>query len=103
MHNFAPTLCPPSSWLHECYSTEFLQKVRVVAGPAEWGTCTRTVSCHQFVLTLAYWNNTIAASLANDSDITTFDALTGTQTATISGHTNCYVSRLRNPLSTAKS
>jgi len=58
-------------------------------GPAEWGICTRTVLCPQYPLALAYWNNTIAAgSTDGDGDITTFDALTGTQTAIISGHTD---------------
>jgi len=64
-----------------------------VVGPAEWGTCTRTTSvCGHCTPTLTYWNNTIAASCANQ-DIITFDALTGSQTAALSGHTN-YVKSL---------
>jgi len=59
----------------------------MVVGPSEWGICTRTASAHGYYTpTLAYWNNTIAASCA-DQDIITFDALTGSQTAALSGHT----------------
>ena len=86
MYNIAPTLCPSSSWLDEYYFTELSQKIRVIVGPSEWGTCIRTVSCSGFTLALAYWNNIIATS-PTSCNIITFDALTGTQTTVLSGHT----------------
>ena len=88
MYNYAPVLCPPSSWLHKYYSTEFSQKVKVVVGPAGWGACTRTISCNSSTKALAYWNNTIAASPGDHNDIVTYDALTGSQISVLSGHTS---------------
>ena len=85
MYNFAHTLCPPSSWLHGCYYAEFSQKVKVVLGLTEWGMCTRTVSCSSYTVALACWNNAIAIS--PDHNIIIIDALTGGQTAILSGHT----------------
>jgi len=59
----------------------------MVVGPAEWGTCTRTVSISGYYTpTLAYWNNTIATGLTHPDEITIFDTLTGSQTAVLSGH-----------------
>jgi len=85
IYDNALTLCPSSSWLHEHYATRFPPKIKVVVGLAEWGACARTVSCDDYTVTLAYQNNSIAAGLVND--ITIFDALTGSQTAVLSGHT----------------
>jgi len=93
MYNSALTLCPSSSWLHECYVAEFSPMVKVVVGPAEWGTCTRTVFFGgDHTLALAYCNNTIATGFTSQ-DIIIFDALTGSQTAVLSGH-NAYVHSL---------
>jgi len=86
IYDTALTLCPSSSWLHEHYATRFPPKIKVVVGLAEWGACVRTVSCSDYAYNLAYWNNSIAAGLVND--ITIFDALTGSQTAVLSGHTD---------------
>jgi WD40 repeat protein len=86
MYDFALTLCPPSSWLHECYTTQFSPKVKVVVGPTKWGPCIRMVSFHPYIYALAHWNNTIAAGSA-DGDINILDAITGSQIATLSGHT----------------
>jgi len=86
IYDNALTLCPSSSWLHEHYATRFPPKVKVVVGLAEWGACTHTVSCNgYYTYSLAYQNNFIAAGLSGD--ITIFDALTGSQTAVLSGHT----------------
>ena len=57
-------------------------------GPADWGVCTRTISCQNSTHSLAYWNNTVATG-STPQDITIFDALTGSQTAVLSGHTEC--------------
>ena len=60
----------------------------MVVGPADWGVCTHTISCQNSTHSLAYWNNTIATG-STPQDITIFDALTGSQTAVLSGHTEC--------------
>ena len=78
----ALTLCPSSSWLHKYCTGD----VKVVTRPAEWGTCTRTISCSDTPYSLAHWNNTIAAGF-HQGDIIFFGALTGSQTAFLSGHT----------------
>jgi len=71
--------------------SKFPQKVKVVVGLAEWGACIRTISCiDDYTVTLAYHNNTIATGLHND--IIIFNALTGSQTAVLSGHTGYVVS-----------
>ena len=66
--------------------------VKVVQGlPAEWGTCTRTVLLDDFTYTLSFQNNTIAVG-SECGDIMILDAITGSQTAILSGHTeevNC--------------
>ena len=86
IYNIAPVLCPPSSWLHKHYSAEFSQMVKAVMAPPEWGTCIRTIPYDMEIPALAYWNNTVAAS-PTDCDILILDALTGSQTAVLFGHT----------------
>jgi WD40 repeat protein len=88
MYNVAPMFCPPSSWLHECYSSEFSYNVKVVVGPTQWGTCMRTIFHVTAMSNLACWNNNIATTGPTDCDIIILDALTGSQTAILSGHTN---------------
>jgi len=84
VYSSALTLCPSSSWLHEYYAANF----KVVAGPAKWGTCIRTVVFGGYLtFTLAYCNSTIATGFTGQ-DIIIFDILTGSQTAVISGHTS---------------
>jgi len=53
---------------------------------AGWGTCSRTVSFSAKVQTLSYWNNSIAVG-SNCWGIIILDAITGSQTAVLSGHT----------------
>ena len=55
--------------------------------PAGWGTCSRTVSLSSCILDLSFWNNTIAAG-SECGDIIFLDAVTGSQTAVLSGHTD---------------
>jgi WD40 repeat protein len=86
MYTVAPMFCPPS-WLHECYSLEFSHRIKVVVGPAQWETCIRTVSHVGGTSALACWNNNIATTGPTGHDITILDALTGSQTAVLSGHT----------------
>ena len=56
-----------------------------MVGPTQWGTCIRTVSC-PFSAPLAYWNNNLATNGPREEDITILDALTGSQSAILSGH-----------------
>jgi len=87
MYNVAPMFCPPSSWLHECYSSEYSHRIKVVVGPVQWGTCTRTV-LGVAANTLTYWNNNIATTSPTKCEIIILYALTGSQTAVLSGHTD---------------
>ena len=88
IYHSALPLSPFSSWLQKSYSTEFLHEVKVVKGArAEWGTCSRTVSLDTHVLALSYWNNTFAVGSGN-KDIIILNAITGTQIAVLSGHTD---------------
>ena len=88
IYHVAPMLCPPSSWLHAYYSSEFSHKIKVVAGPAQWGTCICKAVGIGYGSPLAYWNNSIAATSSNREDIIILDALTCRQIATLSGHTS---------------
>ena len=94
IYHLALPWCPSSSWLHKYYTAELLKVFKVVKGAkAEWGTCSRTVSLGGTVWTLSYWNNTIAVG-SGSSDIIILDAITGSHTAILSGHTdevNCFI------------
>jgi len=79
---------PSSSWLHECYSQELLQEVKVVKGfQARWGTCSRTILLNNEPRTVACWNNLIVAGLES-GNIVTLDATTGAYISTLSGHSD---------------
>ena len=54
---------------------------------AGWGTCSRIVSLDRCIWSLSYWNSTIAVGSGN-RDIIILDAITGTQMAVLSGHTD---------------
>ena len=62
----------------------------MVVGPAQWGICICTVS--SVGESLACWNNNIATSSFGGCDIIILDALTGSQTAVLSGHTSSVTS-----------
>ena len=88
IYHSALPLSPSSSWLQRCYSTEFSNEVKVVKGlPAEWGACSRTVSLEHEPQALSYWNNNVVIGLIS-GDIVILNAVTGSQTAIFSGHTN---------------
>ena len=87
IYHSALPFCPSSSWLHKCYSAEFSQEVKVVKGlPTGWGKCSRTMACDGMI-SFSYWNNIIAVGF-DDGDVVILDAVTGSQTATFSGHEN---------------
>ena len=62
--------------------------MRVVLGSTGWGSCIRIVSCHSYPSALVCWNNTIVAGHW-DGSIIYLDALTGSQTGILSGHSDC--------------
>jgi WD40 repeat protein len=77
-----------SNWLQEHYGSELLQEVKVVKGlSAGWGTCSRTVSFGTNVFGVSCWNNIVAVASCH-RDVIILDAVTGSQTATLSGHTD---------------
>jgi WD40 repeat protein len=81
-------LSPSSSWLHKSYDTGSSQGVKVVRGlPVEWGACSRTVPLPNVPRALACWNNIIAVGL-DSGDIIILNAITGSQVAVFSGHTD---------------
>ena len=59
----------------------------VKGAKADWGACCRTVSLGSYTWVLSYWNNTIAIG-SEHGDIITLDAITGSQMAILSGHTD---------------
>ena len=88
IYHSALPLSPSSSGLHESYGAEISQEVKVVKGlSAGWGTCSRTVLFGTGIFSLSYWNKIIAVGTVHGS-ITIIDAVTGSQTAVFSGHTD---------------
>jgi len=53
----------------------------------KWGPCFRTVSLNDYLLVLSYCNNTIAVASTSE-DIIILNAITGSQTAVLTGHTS---------------
>ena len=87
IYHSALPFAPSSSWLHECYTAQLSQEVKVVKGlPAEWGARSRTVETKGQPLALACWKDTIAVNSA--LYIIILNAITGSQVAVLSGHTN---------------
>ena len=94
IYHSALPLSPSSSWLHKQYPTELLKVVRVVKGlPAKWGKCSRTIFLDTRIIALSYWNNIIAVGSIWEV-ITIFDAITGNQITTFSGHRGAAVTAL---------
>jgi len=76
----------PSSWLHQFYSGEFSQEIKVAkVVSAGWGACFRVISLDSEPSTLAYWKDTVAVSLYT-GPIIILSAITGGQVAILSGH-----------------
>jgi len=87
IYHFALPISPSSSWLHQYYSAEFSQEIRVVRGvSAGWGACFRTVWFGD-LWSLACWKDTIAVGRKSGS-IFILNAITGVQVAILSGHTS---------------
>ena len=90
-HGILP-FCPSSSWLHEWYTTEYLQGTRVVRGrPDEWGTSSRVVSLECSPEVLVRWKDIVAVGLSS-GDIAVLDPITGSRKSVLSGHTKSVTS-----------
>ena len=88
IYHSALPFSPPSTWLRKCYSSELSQEIEVVKGlPAAWGICSRTVSLATKGYEISYCNNIVAIGSAH-KDVIILDAITGSQTAILSGHTD---------------
>ena len=88
IYHSALPFTPSSTWLQECYHSEIPQEVKVVKGlPAKWGTCSHTVLLGTVVFKISHWNNTIAVA-SGHRDIIILDAITGSQSAILSEHTD---------------
>ena len=87
IYHSALPLLPLSSWLHKCFSTKPAFMVKAVRGLLiGWGKCSHTVLLDDYTRTLSYHNNTIAIS-SKCGDIIILNAITGSQIAIFSGHT----------------
>ena len=88
IYHSAIPITPPSTWLQECHGSGLSQEVKVVKGiPDEWGVCYRTVSLGTEILEISCWNNTVAIG-SGHRNIIIVDAITGSQIAILSGHTD---------------
>ena len=89
IYHSALPLCPSSSWIQTCYSAELSREVKIVKQPyAEWGVYFRTATFNEMKGSISCRNNTIAIGLLTGShDIIILDAITGSQRAIFSGHT----------------
>jgi len=87
IYHSALPFSPSSSWLHGCYTALLSQGVKVVKGlPSEWGTYSRTIIMDSLPWVLTCWKDTMAVS--SGSHIIILSAITGSQVAVLSGHTD---------------
>ena len=97
IYSFALPICPSSSWLHQYYSAEFSQEIKVVKGVSTgWGTCFRTVPLVNASWVLTCWKDAVAVGLYSGS-IIILNATTGIQMAILSGHTDTVRSLVFSP------
>ena len=88
IYHSALPLSPFSSWIYQHYISEASPVVRVVKGvPAGWGVCSRTALLGSFTRTLSHHNDSIAVG-SRSGDIIILNAITGSQSAVLSGHTH---------------
>ena len=88
IYHSALPLSPSSSWVYKQYIVEASTVVKVVKGvPAGWGVCSRTTRLIGYVAALSCHNNSVAVG-SEYGDIIILDAITGSQSAVLSGHTN---------------
>jgi len=88
IYSFALPISPSSSWLHQYYSAEFSQEIKVVKGVSVgWGACFRAVLFDHNPQVLACWKDAVAIGLYSGY-IVILNAITGIQMAILSGHKN---------------
>ena len=86
IYHSALPLSPPSSWVYKQYIAEASPVVKAVKGvPAGWGACSRTTLLARYTMTLSYHNYSIAVG-SEYGDIIILNAITGSQSAVLSGH-----------------
>ena len=94
IYHSALPLSPSSSWLYKHYIAEASPMVKVIKGlSAGWGVCSRTTLLSSRTMTLSHHGNSIAVG-SMPGDIIILNAITGSQSAVLSGHTrevNCVV------------
>ena len=94
IYHSALPLSPSSSWVYKHYIAEASPMVKVVKGLSDgWGVCSRTILLETLTQTLSYHNNSIVVG-SWSGDIFILNAITGSQSAVLSGHTdvvNCVV------------
>ena len=87
IYHFALPLSPSSSWLYKHYNAEASCKVKVVKGASVgWGVCSRTTLLSSPTWALSCHNNSVVVG-SEPGDITILNAITGSQSAVLSGHT----------------
>ena len=88
IYHSALPLSPSSSWLYKQYIAEASPIVKIVQGvPVGWGVCSRTTLLSSRTLTLSHHGNSIAVG-SEPGDIIILNAITGSQSAVLSGHTD---------------
>ena len=94
IYHSALPLSPSSSWFYKHYIAEASPMVKVVKGLSiGWGVCSQTTLLSSRTLSLSHHGNSIAVG-SQSGDIIILDAITGSQSAVLSGHTeevNCVV------------
>ena len=92
VYRYLLSLCPSSSWLHDWYTAESIQGVKVVNGrPDKWGACSRIVSFDYYPKAIASHKDMVVVGLSS-GDIIILDAITGTRRSALLGHVDGVVS-----------
>ena len=91
IYHSALPLSPPSSWLDKQYVAKASPMVKIVKGLlGGWGVCSRMALLDSFAQTLSHHNNSIAVG-SGSRDIIIFNAITGSQSGILSGHTRAVI------------
>lgn len=86
IYHSALPLCPTSSWLRECYSTDLSQEVKVIGGVLSgWGKCFRTIPLGMSSFP-TLWKDLIAVGVGYKAVI--LNANTGICVSVFFGHTH---------------
>ena len=88
VNSYGLIFSPPSSWIHQYYSSELMHEVRVIKGISGWGECFRIVQLEGILFSFVCRKDAIAVTSSEDNNITILDTITGSQMAHYSGHTD---------------